>query len=73
MHLSQKQGNISSFSFAFLKSTLNFEPFSKKKRPSKLMYIGNHGLRETCLNKSLKNPVSEDTLASGMVNGKKHC
>ena len=37
------------------------------------MYIGNHGLRETCLNKSLKNPVSEDTLASGMVNGKKHC
>ena len=37
------------------------------------MYIGNHGLRETCLNKSLKNSVSEDTLASGMVNGKKHC
>ena len=37
------------------------------------MYIGNHGLRETCLNKSLKNPVSEDTWASGMVNGKKHC
>ena len=37
------------------------------------MYFRNYGLRKTCLNKSLKNPVSEDTPPSGMVNGKKQC
>ena len=37
------------------------------------MYFGNDGLRKTTLNKSLKNPLSEDTSASGMLNGKKHC
>ena len=37
------------------------------------MYFRYYGLRKTCLNKSLKNPVSEDTPTSGMVNGKKHC
>ena len=37
------------------------------------MYFRNHGLRKTWLNKCVKNPVSEDTSASDMVNGKKHC
>ena len=37
------------------------------------MYFRNYGLRKTCLNKSLKYPVSEDTPTSGMVNRKKHC
>ena len=37
------------------------------------MYLGNYGLRKTLLNKCLKNLVSEDTSASGMVNRNKHC
>ena len=37
------------------------------------MYFENYGLRKTCLNKSVKNPVSGDIPTSGMVNGKKHC
>ena len=37
------------------------------------MYFRNYGLRKKWLNKSLKNPVSEDTSGSGMVNGNKHC
>ena len=36
------------------------------------MYFRNQGLRKTWLNKCVKNPVSEDTSGSGMVNGKKH-
>ena len=36
------------------------------------MDVRNYGLRKTCLKKCLKNPVSEDTSASDMVNGKKH-
>ena len=37
------------------------------------MYFQDHGLQKMCLNESLKNPVSKDTSASGMVNGKKDC
>ena len=37
------------------------------------MYFQNYGLRKTCLNKCLKTTISEDTSASGMVNGNKHC
>ena len=31
------------------------------------MYFRNYGLRKTCLNKCLKNTVSEDTSATSMV------
>ena len=37
------------------------------------MYFRNYGLRKTLLKKCLINTVSEDTSASGMVNGYKHC
>ena len=37
------------------------------------MYSRNYGLRKTCLNKNVKDPVSKDTPTSGMVNRKKHC
>ena len=33
------------------------------------MYFGNYGLRKTCLNICVKNPVSEDTWATSTVNG----
>ena len=33
MQLSQKQEIFNQFFFAFLKSTLNFEPFQKKEEP----------------------------------------
>ena len=31
------------------------------------MYFQNHGLQKTCLNQFLRNPISKDTSASGMV------
>ena len=37
------------------------------------MYFRNYGVRKTCLNKYLKNLLSEHTLANGMVKGNKHC
>ena len=37
------------------------------------MYFRKYGLRKTYLNKFLKNPISKDTSASGMLNRKKHC
>ena len=37
------------------------------------MYFWNYGLQKMCLNKCLKNPVSQDTLESSMVNGNKEC
>ena len=33
------------------------------------MYFGNYGLQKTCLNKYLKNPLSEDTSATSTVKG----
>ena len=35
------------------------------------MYFRNYGLRKRWLNKCLKNTISEDTSASGMVNENK--
>ena len=72
MQLSEKEETYLNF-FVFLKATLNFKRFPKKRRHSLLMDIRNYVLRETCLNKCLKNAVSEDTSANGMVNGNKHC
>ena len=37
------------------------------------MYFQNCGLRKTCLDKSLKNPVKEDSLTGNIANGLKHC
>ena len=37
------------------------------------MYFWTYGLQKTCLDKSLKGPVSKDPLTSKMVNGSKHC
>ena len=37
------------------------------------MYFLSYGLRKTLLNKCLKNPVSEETSVSSMVNGNKCC
>ena len=36
------------------------------------MYFRNYGLRKTWLDKSLKNPVSEEPLTGNVVNGPKH-
>ena len=37
------------------------------------MCFRNHSVRNTWLDKCLKNPPSEDLLKSNMVNGSKHC
>ena len=37
------------------------------------MFLRDYGLRKKCLNKCLRNTVSEETSASSMVNGKKRC
>ena len=37
------------------------------------MYFRKYGLQKKYLNKFLKNPISKDTSASGMLNRKKHC
>ena len=37
------------------------------------MYFRNYRLRKTGLNKCLKDPISEDTSGSGIVNRNKHC
>ena len=37
------------------------------------MYFWSYGLRTTCLDRCLKNPVSEDPPTSNMVNGPKRC
>ena len=37
------------------------------------MYLRNYGLRKTWLDIRLKSPVSEDALATNMVNGPKDC
>ena len=71
--LSQKQEKLSWFFFPFLKCTLNFKHFPKKGDTHSSKYFRNCGLRKTCLNKCLKNTISEDTSAIRMVNGNKHC
>ena len=37
------------------------------------MYFPNYCLRNTLLDKCLKNPASEGSLKGTMVNGSKHC
>ena len=37
------------------------------------MYFGNYGLRKTCLDICLRNPVSKDRLTGNMVNEPKNC
>ena len=71
--LSQKQETLWKFFYWIFEIYFEFWTFSKKWRLSSLIDFGNYGLRKTCLNKCLKNPVSEDSLASSMVNGNKHC
>ena len=73
--MSETRNFISIFFFflCIFEIYIKFWAFSKERTPSKLMYFGNYGLRKTCLNKCLKNPVSQDTSASGMVNRNKHC
>ena len=36
------------------------------------MYFGSYGLRKPCLDKCLKNAVSEDLRKTNMVDGPKH-
>ena len=72
MQLSQKLKFFSQFFAAFLKSRLNFEYFEKKDHPHSFC-ISEITTFKTCLNKSLKRPVSEDASRSNMVNVPKHC
>ena len=72
MQLSQKKHFFSQFFPAFLKSRLNFEYFEKKDHPHSFC-ISEITTFKTCLNKSLKRPVSEDASRSNMVNVPKHC
>ena len=58
---------------SFSKSILNFEHIQGKRWPSYLMYFWTYGLRKTCLDKCLKDPLSEDPSITNMVNGSKHC
>ena len=37
------------------------------------MYFGNYGLRKKWLEKSVKNPVSENLSTNNMLDGPKHC
>ena len=71
---SQEQKSFSQFLSPFLKSTLNFQHFKKKKSwPSWPMYFGNYILAERWLDKCLKTPVSEDPFTSNMVNVSVNC
>ena len=45
----------------------------KKRCASELMYFASYRLRNSCLDKCLKSPVSEDTSKSNMGNRTKHC
>ena len=58
--------------FCIFEMHIKFWTFFKKRWPSYVMFIRNYGLRETWLDNCLKNPVSEDTSRSNMVNGPKH-
>ena len=71
MHLSQKQKIFSEFFSAFFESALNFAHF-QKRWPSYVMYFRNYRQRKTCLDKSVKGPVWEDSLTGDMVNGLRH-
>ena len=73
MQLSRKQKTFSEFFSAFLKSSLNFEHFPKKRWLSWLQHFRNYGLRKTCLHQCQKSPVSRDLSESNMVNAPKHC
>ena len=37
------------------------------------MYLRNYRHRNTCLDKCLKIPISEDALTGNVVNGRKYC
>ena len=71
MHLCKKQKIFSEFFSAFFESALNFEHF-QKKRMFLVMYFRNYRPRNTCLDKCLKAPVSENPLTGEMVSGPKH-
>ena len=72
MQLSQKQKTFCQFSFAFLKSLLNYKHL-QKSRPSQLRYFPKQRLRKTWLDICLKSCVSEDPQTDNMANGSKHC
>ena len=75
MQLSRKQKTFSQFFAGFLKSSLNFEYFHKKKTKMNLIAFVFRNLRtpKKWLDKYLKSPVSEDLSTSNMVNVHKHC
>ena len=73
MQLSRKQKTFSHFFAAFLKCSLNFEHFLKKRWLSLLMYFQNYTPRKTWLDQCLKSRVSRDPSQSNMVNAPKHC
>ena len=73
MQLSRKQKTFCQFFSAFLKSSLNFKHFQKKrKRLSSLRHFQNYGVRKTRLDQCLERPVSRDPLESHMVNAPRH-
>ena len=73
MQLSRKPKTFSDFFAGFLKSSLNFEHFFKKRWPSLLMYFRNYGPGKTLLDECLRSPLSNDPSKTNMVNAPKHC
>ena len=69
MQLSKKTTALSHFLIAFLESRSNSKHFEKKE----VIYFSNYNLRKTSLGKCLKMLVSEDLLASNILNCLKHC
>ena len=73
MQVSRKPKTFSDFFAGFLKSSLNFEHFFKKRWPSLLMYFRNYGPGKTLLDECLRSPLSNDPSKTNMVNAPKHC
>ena len=73
MQLSRKPKTFSDFFAGFLKSSLNFEHFFKKRWPSLLVYFRNYGPGKTLLDECLRSPLSNDPSKTNMVNAPKHC
>ena len=73
MQRSKKEKNCFYFFFYFFKSRSHFEQFQKKICFLKLIYFGNYRLRNTCSDKYLKGPISQDPSTTNMLNDPKHC
>ena len=73
MQVSREQKTFSEFFSEFLKSSLNFGHFQKKKVSFIADVFRKNGPRKTWLDQCLKSPVSKDPSESNIINGPKLC